>query len=228
MGHWYLSRRNYLVYVEYDGEELPAELTRTGKLRFADECKMTHSTRRRRRHHRRLYHQRYIISMDSDCGCQITCTLPHHSGDEKKEERMRSQIAKQVLTIKKYDQRYLHTYTLFEYLHYIKEPSDISFQYNLSSFHCLFAVGMPNIATQSGVSLYMILVPMHTYSTRVQQRDQTHSEAAAALVTAAAAAAASGRVAVVVPTYTVVVVVRRIVEVRVVLLHHQPRFSSSP
>lgn len=28
---------------------------------------------------------------------------------------------------KEYDQRYLHTYTLFEYLHYIKEPSDIPF-----------------------------------------------------------------------------------------------------
>lgn len=63
---------------------------------------------------------------------------------------------------KKYDQRYLHTYTLFEYLHYIKEPSDIPFSTTLPSFHCLFAVGMPNIATQSGVSLYMILVPIHT------------------------------------------------------------------
>lgn len=35
----YLSIRNYLVCVprEHDGEELPAELTSTGKLRFADE-----------------------------------------------------------------------------------------------------------------------------------------------------------------------------------------------
>lgn len=76
---------------------------------------MTHSTRRRRRHHRRLYHQRYIISMDSDCGYQITCTLPYHSGDEKKEERMRSQIAKQVLMTKEYDQRYLPTHSLNTY-----------------------------------------------------------------------------------------------------------------
>lgn len=64
--------------------------------------------------------------MDSDCGYQITCTLPYHSGDEKKEERMRSQIAKQVLTIKNIRPA-LPTYTLFEYLHYIKEPSDIPF-----------------------------------------------------------------------------------------------------
>lgn len=79
---------------EYDGEELAAELTRTGKLRFADECKIIHDTRRRRRRHRhpprRLYHQRYFILMDSNCGSQITCTLPYHSGDEKKEERTRS------------------------------------------------------------------------------------------------------------------------------------------
>lgn len=47
---------------EHNGEELPAELTRTGKLRFADECKIIHDGRRRRR--RRLYNQRYFISMD--------------------------------------------------------------------------------------------------------------------------------------------------------------------
>lgn len=126
VGHWYLSRRNYLVGVprEHDGEELPAELTRTGKLRFADEFNIgrsgIHDGRRRR-----LYHQRYFISMDSDCGYQITCTLPYHSGDGEKIGK--NEISKQVLTIKEYDQRYLHTYTLFEYLHYIEEPSDIPF-----------------------------------------------------------------------------------------------------
>lgn len=98
VGHWYLPINKELPSLcrEYDGEELPAELTRTGKLRFADECSlMAHNERRR------LKNQRYFISMDSDCGYQITCTytindissqwtLPYHSGDEKKEERMRS------------------------------------------------------------------------------------------------------------------------------------------
>lgn len=151
-------------------------------------------------------------------------TLPYHSGDEKKEEK--NEISKQVLMTKEYDQRYLHTYTLFEYLHYIKEPSDISFQYNLV-FVSLLVCGRNAQHCDPVGSFTIHDISTNAYSTRVQQRDQTHSEAAAALVTAAAAAA-SGRVAVVVPTYTVVVVVRRIVEVRVVLLHHQPRFSSSP
>lgn len=210
VGHWYLPINKELPssWREYDGKELPAELTRTGKLRFADEFNIGRSGIQDRRR-RRLYHQRYLISMD--------LTLPFGRWKKRNERDVEAGI-----NDRKKIRPALLTYTLFEYLHYIEEPSDISFQYNLSSFHCLFAVGMPNIATQSGVSLYMILVPMHTYSTRVQQRDQTHSEAAAALVTAAAATAASGRVAVVVPTYTVVVVVRRIVEVRVVLLHHQP------
>lgn len=62
MGHWYLPINKELPSLcrEYDGEELLAELTRTGKLRFADECKIIHDTRRRRR----LYNQRYFISMD--------------------------------------------------------------------------------------------------------------------------------------------------------------------
>lgn len=96
VGHWYLPIEKELPSLcrEYDGEELPAELTRTGKLRFADECKIIHDTRRRRR---RLYNQRYFISMDSDCGYQITCTLPYHSGDE--ETKGKNEISKQVLMI---------------------------------------------------------------------------------------------------------------------------------
>lgn len=70
VGYWCLPINRELPGLcrEYDGKELPAELTRTGKLRFADECKIIHNERRR------LNNQRYFISMDSDCGYQITCT----------------------------------------------------------------------------------------------------------------------------------------------------------
>lgn len=74
LGYWYLPINKELPSLcrEHNGEELSAEWTRTGKLRFADEFNIGRSGIHDGR--RRLYHQRYFISMDSDCGYQITCT----------------------------------------------------------------------------------------------------------------------------------------------------------
>lgn len=46
--------------------------------------------------------------MDSDCGYQITCTLPYLTIQEM-EKKGKNEISKQVLMTKEYDQRYLHT-----------------------------------------------------------------------------------------------------------------------
>lgn len=87
VGYWYLPINKELPSLcrEHDGEELSAELTRTGKLVYMMNVVVVIII--------------VIVYTINDISSQWTRTvdiklhvpyLPYHSGDEKKEERMRS------------------------------------------------------------------------------------------------------------------------------------------
>lgn len=118
----YLSIRNYLPSLcrEHDGEELPAELTRTGKLVYMMNVVVVIII--------------VIVYTINDISSQWTRTVDvklhvprsRYLTIREMERKGKNEIPKQVL-IRKKIRPALPTYTLFEYLHYIKEPFDIPF-----------------------------------------------------------------------------------------------------
>lgn len=120
----YLSIRNYLPSLcrEYDGEELPAELTGTGKLVYMMNVVVV------------VVIIIVIVYTINDISSQWTRTVDvklhvprsRYLTNREMERKGKNEISKQVLMTKKIRPALL-TYTLFEYLHYIKEPSNIPF-----------------------------------------------------------------------------------------------------
>lgn len=105
VGYWYLSRRNYLPSLcrEYDEEELPAELTRTGKLVYMMNVVVVIII--------------VIVYTINDISSQWTRTVDvklhvprsRYLTIREMERKGKNEISKQVLMTKEYDQRYLHT-----------------------------------------------------------------------------------------------------------------------